>query len=154
MGPSTTGSVLVVERWAGRAALIYCGEAIVVQGPGRGGGTQSRRLVADLSTRRLADGFLEWKKASCLPSTIRKYKWALDCLLRVYPTFHRVTADLIRFVENEPFRSDNSRRNLWNTMADFYSWVKETEDSLAPVLPPIDFGQRRAGEKRGRKRRP
>ena len=109
-------------------------------------------MVSDLSTRHLADGFLEWKAATCLPETVKKYRWALGCLYRVYPTLPRVTSVLIRFVEDEPLRSHNSKRNLWNTMRAFYSWIKETEDPLAPELPPVNFGTRRAGEKRGRKR--
>ena len=109
-------------------------------------------MVEDLSTRRLADGFLEWKATTCLPETIAKYRWALGCLYRAYPTLPRVLVVLIQFVETEPLRSGNSKRNLWNTIRAFYSWIKETQDPLAPALPPVNFGRRRAGEKRGRQR--
>ena len=116
-----------------------------------GGVSLGRRLVADLSTADLADAFLDEKASYCAENTIRKYRWALGCLERIYPTLPRVTSDLIRFVRDEPLRSDNSKRNLWNTIRDFYSWVKETEDALVPELPHVNFGRRRAGEKRGRK---
>jgi len=123
----------------------------VVQGSGEGRATQGRRLVEDLSTARLSDAFLADKASYCASNTLRKYRWALGCLERVYPTLPRVTAELIRFVGDEPLRSTNSKRNLWNTIRDFYSWVKETEDALVPGLPSVNFGRRRAGEKRGRK---
>ena len=125
----------------------------MVQGP-EGSRPTGRRLVQDLPTRWLSDAFLDGKRRYCAENTIRKYRWALDCLERVYPTLPRVTADLIRFVTDEPLDSDNSKRNMWNTIRDFYAWVKETEDALVPELPPINFGRRRAGEKRGRKRTP
>lgn len=123
----------------------------MVQGSGDSRPSQGRRLVAVLSTADLADAFLEGKAARCAENTIRKYRWALGCLERVYPTLPRVNSDLIRFVGQEPL-SGNSKRNLWNTIRDFYFWVKETEDALVPELPPVDFGRRRAGEKRGRRR--
>ena len=120
-----------------------------MQGPGDGRPSQGKRLVSDLSTRQLSDGFLAWKAATCLPNTVRKYQWALGCLERAYPILPRVTVDLIRFVENEPL-SHHSKGNLWDTVRDFYRWIKDTQDPLTPVLPPINFGRRRAGEKRGR----
>jgi hypothetical protein len=139
-----------MERWAGWAALTYFWEDEVVQGSGGGRVSHGRRLVADLSTADLADAFLEGKASYCAENTIRKYRWALGCLERVYPTLPRVTSELIRFVGNEPLRSGNSKRDLWNTIRDFYSWVRETEDALVPELPPVSFGRRRVGEKRGR----
>ncbi len=140
-----------MERWAGWAALMYCREAEVVRRTEDGGVSQGRRLVADLSTADLADAFLEDKGSYCAENTVRKYRWALGCLERVYPTLPRVTADLIRFVGDEPLQSSNSKRNLWNTIRDFYAGVKVTEDALVPELPNVNFGRRRPGEKRGRK---
>jgi hypothetical protein len=124
-----------MERWAGRAALMYFQEGVVAQGPGAGRESQGRRLLADLSTTDLADAFLNEKASDCADNTMRKYRWALGCLEMVYPTLPRVTAELIRFVGNEPMRSNNSKRKLWNTIRDFYWWIKATEDGLVPELP-------------------
>ena len=122
----------------------------MVQSFGDGRASQGRRLVADLSTADLADAFLEGKASHCAENTIRKYRWALGCLERAYPTLPSATAVLIRFVANEPLRSGNSKRNLWNIIRDFYPWIRETEDALVPELAAVDF-RRRVGETRGRK---
>ena len=123
----------------------------MVQRVDEGAAARVRRLVKDLSTAQLADAYLDSKRRQCTDNTIRNYRWALGCLERVYPTLPRVTEDIICFVRNEPFQSGNSRRNLYNTIRAFYVWVKSTEDSLVPELPYMNFGRRRAGEKRGAK---
>lgn len=125
----------------------------MVRGPSDGRPLRAGRLVEDLPTSRLADAFLVVKKRRCAPNTVRTYRWALGCLERAYPTLPRVTQEIIRFVSAEPLRSGNSRRVLYDTIRDFYAWVKTTEDNLAPQLPPVNFGRRRAGEKRGRRGR-
>ena len=109
------------------------------------------RLVEDLSTAQLADAYLNTKRRQCTGNTIRNYRWALGCLERVYPILPRVIEDIIRFVRSEPLRSSNSKRNLYNTIKAFYSWIKESKNPLIPELPAINFGRRRAGEKRGRR---
>ena len=118
-------------------------------GDGRGSGT--RRLVVDLSTAQLADTFLAAKARHCAPTTIRKYRWALLCLEREYPTLPRVTREIVRFVQTEPLGA-NSHRFLYETLRDFYTWIRANKDALAPELPHVWFGRRRVGEKRGRKR--
>ena len=99
-------------------------------------------MVRELSTSELADAFLEDKERPCAPSTIRKYRWALLCLERVYPTLPRVTRDIIGFVQAEPLRP-SSRRVLYETLRDFYRWTKSNRDPLAPELPYVWFSRRR-----------
>ena len=129
---------------------MYWREVVVVQCPREGSTFHGRRLVEDLSTARLSDAFLADEACYCAESTIWKYRWALGCLERVYPTLPRFTTAIIRFVGDEPLQSSNSKRNLWNTIRDFYSCIKETENPLVPELSLVNFG-RRAGERRGRK---
>lgn len=116
---------------------------------GEAGNGRARRLVEELSTADLADEYLS-AKGHCTPNTIRKYRWALLCLERVYPTLPRVTRDVISFVQAEPL-GGNSQRVLYETLRDFYRWTKANRDPLVPELPRIWFGRRRAGEKRGRR---
>lgn len=108
-------------------------------------------MVEDLSTGDLADAFLDAKTADCATNTIRKYRWALLCLERVYPVLPRVTLEIIRSVEGEPLGA-NSQRVLYETLRDFYSWIKANRDPLVPDLPYVWFGRRRVGERRGRRR--
>jgi len=117
---------------------------------GEAGNGRARRLVEDLSTADLADGYLAAKAHHCAPNTIRKYRWALLCLERVYPTLPRVTRDIIGFVQAEPLGA-NSQRMLYETLRDFYQWTKANKDPLVPELPYVWFSRWRVGERRGRK---
>ena len=92
--------------------------------------------MEELSTTDLVDGFLRAKATHCAPNTIRKYRWALLCLERVYPTLPRVTRDVIGFVHDEPL-GGNSQRVLYETLRDFYRWTKANRDPLVPELPGI-----------------
>ena len=122
----------------------------MVQSSGDGRPSGVRRLVEDRSIRPLIDTYLEDNLAHCTGNTIRKYRWALLCLERVHPNLPRVTRDIIRFVQAEPLGA-NSQRVLYETLQDFYAWIKANEDPLVPELPYVWFGRRHIGEKRGAK---
>ena len=96
-------------------------------------------LVRQLSTAELTDAFLVGK-AHCAPNTIRKYRWALVCLERVYPVLPRVTLEVIGFVQAEPLRP-SSRRVLYDTLRDFYRWIKANKDPRLPELPYVWFSR-------------
>ena len=121
----------------------------MVGAPGDG---RARRLVEELSTADLADGFLLAKARYCAPNTVRKYRWALLCLERAYPILPRVTQEIIHFVQAEPLGSNN-QRVLYETIQELYRWTRANRDPLVPELPNVGFGRRRVGERRGRKGR-
>ena len=104
-------------------------------------------MVQDLATADLADMFLAAKVSHCAPTTVRKYQWALRCLERVYPVLPRVTRDIIGFVQAEPLRP-SSRRVLYETLRDFYRWIKTNKDPLAPELPYVWFTRKRKRKSR------
>ena len=104
-------------------------------------------LVRKLSTAELADAFLIGKARHCAPSTIRKYRWALMCLERVYPVLPRVTIEIVGFVQAEPLRP-GSRRVLYDTLRDFHRWIKANNEPLLPELPYVWFSSRKKKRRR------
>ena len=120
----------------------------MVQEPGDRRALGSRRLVEDVSTAELANGYLAAKARHCAPNTIRKCRRALLCLERVHPVLLRVSRDVIGFVQAEPLRA-STRRVLYYTLQDFCRWIKANKDPLAPELPYVWFSRRR--KRSGRK---
>ena len=116
----------------------------MVRGPGDDRPSTAGRLVKELSTGQLADGFLAVvaRQRGCAPNTVRKYRWALECLERAYPMLPRVTARVTGFVASEPLAA-SSKQVLYETLRDFYRWAKATKDPLIPVLPYVWFSRRR-----------
>ena len=110
-----------------------------------------------ISTRRLGDAFLEGKKATCRPNTIKTYKWGVGWFTYFYKDFPVTAQEIIDFVASR--RTVKGRRlepasqqKLYDIIRDLYASAKG-DSRLAsrqlPDLPSVYFPRPRR-RRRGR----
>jgi len=101
------------------------------------------------SPERLVASFLEAKRGTCLPSTLKTYGWALKWLTDCYRVLPQSPRQVREFVELQRHLRPRSLDLLYMILRVFYNWSEDLPD-----LPPVPLSHwRKASFKKLRKRK-